>query len=361
MKHLKMFMINKIIVLFSIALSMLIATTCTRTEKQTSQIFLYGEGHGVERIMNKQLEIWHEYYHQQKMRHLFIEFPYFTAEYFNIWMQSDSDDILEELFNEWAGTLAHNPNVLAFFKAIKSKFPETIFHGVDVGHGFYSTGERFLQYLQDNNMQDTERHLLTLEAIKQGEIWQKNRDDEFRENAMAENFIREFDKLGNQNVMGIFGSVHASFGNMGAEGYPDVKTLAERLKERYGRSVNTTDMTIVTWHINPIKTEIVSINGKDYVASYFGTDFTAFRDIVSMSYWRLENAYDDFKGKPANRDILPIKQYPMKIERKQVFFVDAELSDGAVNRSFYRSDMNIKEKINGKLFKMPITTGFNIE
>jgi len=331
-------------------------------EKSKGKIFLYGETHGVERIFARLLEIWNEYYHNQNMQHLFIEFPYFTAEYFNIWMKSDNDDILDEFYNDWADAFENISLYTEFYRTIKSKFPETIFHGIDVGYAHWSTGERFLQYLKDNDMQGTERYLMTLEAIEQGKLNEQNNFNfEYRETKMTENFIREFDRLGDQNVMGIFGNDHAAFGNMGSEGHRDVQSMAKRLKKRYGRSVNTTDLTIVTWLINPIRTEIISINEADYEASYFGTDFTALRDIVSLSYWRLENAYEDFKDKKANGEILPIKQFPMMIEKKQVFFVDAELTNGTVDRLFYRSDMNIKEKIFGKLLKMPITTGFSLE
>ena len=78
----------KAILLFFIVLSMLIAATCnsndSNKEKSKGKIFLYGETHGVERIFARLLEIWNEYYHNQNMRHLFIEFPYFTAEYLNM-------------------------------------------------------------------------------------------------------------------------------------------------------------------------------------------------------------------------------------------------------------------------------------
>jgi len=50
--------------------------------------------------------------------------------YLNIWMQSDNDDILNELFYDLTGTQSHVPHTLVFFKRIKNEFPETIFHGV---------------------------------------------------------------------------------------------------------------------------------------------------------------------------------------------------------------------------------------
>jgi len=350
--------INKKVFLLVLALS-ITATACasieTRMEKSTGQIFLYGEIHGVASIVSRQLEIWHEYYHNQNMRHMFIEFPYFTAEFLNMWMQSDSDDILYELFDDLAGTLGHSPYVLAFFKTIKREFPETIFHGVDVGHQYWSTGERFLQYLRDNNMQGTERYLLALEAIEQGERYYSTRDLEFRVTTMAGNFIRAFDRLDDQNIMGIFGNAHTTWGYEMLGLSPDVMTLAERLRERYGISVHATDLS---WYafvsLDPIRVDIISINNVDYEASYFGTDFTTFGDIVSRSFWRLENAYDDFSDKPINGSFLPFNNYPMLIEMNQVFFIDIARTDGSILRGFYRSD--------GEYWRdKPITTGFSVD
>ena len=344
-----------------------IATACTSVdthsaEKSTGQIFLYGEVHSVEAIRNRQLEIWYEYYHNWNMRHMFIESGYFTAEFLNMWMQSDNDDILYELFDDWAGTLSHSPYTLMFYRTIKREFPETIFHGVDIGHQFWSIGERFLQYLRDNNMQGSERYLLTLEAIRQGEYFYRplfeqdettmmDFDFGVRVTKMTENFIREFDRLGGQNVMGIFGAAHTSFGFMA--GFPDVPTLAERLRERFGDSLHTTDLSLLTFILYPIRVDTISVNGVDYEASYFGTDFTAFADVVSRSFWRLENAYDDFRGKPENGDWLPFDNYPMGIELNQVFIVDAMFTDGSTIRMFFRSD---SEYWNGR----PITTGFSV-
>ena len=374
--------VGKAILLFSIALATLIITAAcasidTRAEISTGQIFLYGEAHGVERMINRQLEIWHEYYHNQNMRHMFIEFEFFTAEFLNRWMQSDNDDILYELFNDWSGSAAHTPYQLAFFRTIKSEFPETVFHGVDIGHGFSSTGRRFLQYLRDNNLQGTERYLLTLEAIEQGKYYYRFHefglgpcptstefDMGFRVTTMTENFIREFDRLGGQNVMGIFGSAHTAFGNMGAIGFPDVPTMAERLRERYGDSVHTEDLLWLLLEdlprfdldvdLMPIRADIITINGVNYKASYFGTHLTAFGEIASMSFWRLENAYDDFRGKPVSGEILPFESFPMAIELNQIFIVDVTFTDDYILRMFYRSDGHYWH---GR----PIVTGFSVD
>ncbi len=74
------------------------ATSNSETSSHSrGQIYLYGEQHGVEQIMDKEFELWCEYYENKNLRHLFVELPYYTAEFLNVWMQSDSDDILDEL------------------------------------------------------------------------------------------------------------------------------------------------------------------------------------------------------------------------------------------------------------------------
>lgn len=90
------------------------------------------------------------------MRHLFVELPYYTAEFLNIWIKEDSDEILEELFEDWKGTASYATCVKDFYRRIKAECPETVFHGTDVGHQYDTTGKRYLKYLKENNMQGTE-------------------------------------------------------------------------------------------------------------------------------------------------------------------------------------------------------------
>lgn len=170
----------------------------------SGNIYLYGEAHGVAEILDKEVELWSQYYHNEGMRHLFVELSYFTAEYLNVWMQSDNDDILDEIYEDWKGTRIYNPDTKTFYKQIKSECPETIFHGTDVGHQYNSTGSRFLAYLKANGLTESEEYTLSKEAIEQGRIFYSNEDSEYREKKMTENFIREFDKLGGKSIMGIF-------------------------------------------------------------------------------------------------------------------------------------------------------------
>ena len=349
---------RKTILLFSIALATLIITAACasiepRTERSAGQIFLYGELHGIPRIMERQLEIWGEYYRNQNMRHLFIEYPFFTAEFFNRWMRSDNDDILYEFYNCSAGRPASfvNRYTVEFFRTIKREFPETVFHGVDIGHGYFSEGERFLQYLRDNNLQGTKRYLLTLESIEQGRHFNRTLDLDFRVSSMAANFIREFDRLDGQNVMGIFGSAHTTWGYAFME-LPDVPSLAQRLRERYGDSVHTTDLT---QFLGPIRTDIITISGVDYEAPYFDTIFFGDEDFPWLSFWRLENAYDDFRDKPANEILFPLIAFPMRIETNQVFIIDATLADGSVERWFFRFSGGYY------WYGHPVVTGFIVD
>ena len=195
------------------------------------------------------------------MRHLFIEFAYHVAEYLNVWMQSENDYIFYEIYNEWAeyDEIADILLLqLEFFRTIKREFPETIFHGIDILVWQNPIGKFFLQYLENNNKQDTEQYLLTLQAIEQGEqYYQSDFDFDFRVNMMTENFIRSFEKLNNENVMGIFGAFHTRLGYyIGTaqstpasehEALPYIPTMAQRLKERYGDSLHTEDLSRFAW------------------------------------------------------------------------------------------------------------------
>lgn len=50
------------------------------------------------------------------MLHLFVEYPYYTREFLNLWIESDNDEILDKIYNDWHGTMNHNPYTKEFFK-----------------------------------------------------------------------------------------------------------------------------------------------------------------------------------------------------------------------------------------------------
>lgn len=93
---------------------------------QSGQIFLYGEEHASKEILEKEFELWNTYYSDNGMRNLFVELPYYSAEFLNLWMQSDSDDILDQLYQDWDGTAMQSQDTIDFYKQIKRECPETI-------------------------------------------------------------------------------------------------------------------------------------------------------------------------------------------------------------------------------------------
>ena len=334
-----------ILVIMFIMISGLLA--CSKKVEQsemsaeTTKIYLYGEAHGIAKILDKELALWKDYYQNQGMRHLFMELPYFTAEYLNVWMQSDNDDILEQIFLDTAGTAGNAPEVKEFYKLIKSECPETVFHGTDVGHQYDTIGELFLTYLQNQNMQDSETYKLTQEAIKQGELYYSHNKEDYRENTMAKNFIREFEQLKDESIMGIYGAAHTGLEAMDFTGA--VPCMANQLNEKYADIIYSEDISYMAKDIEPYRVDIINVDGKDYEASYFGKEDIASwsKDHICREFWRLENAYDDFIDREKKDNVLPYDDYPMLIELGQIFVIDYTNKDGSIIREYHISDDNI--------------------
>ena len=355
---------SKNIFLFNVVLIMLLALSAcsnhlaqgniaTSPLQSYGQIYLYGEQHAVEKILEKELELWYEYYHKESMRHLFVELPYYTAELLNIWMKSDNDDILDDVYNDWVGTASYASCIKEFYKNIKIQCPETIFHGTDVGHQYNSTGTYFLGYLASNNLKDSEQYILAKEAIEQGKYYYSNSDDVYRENKMVENFIREFDKLNGESVMGIYGASHTGLDDKNFSG--SVPCMANQLKERYKDKIHSVDLSKLAKAIEPSKVDNININGKAYKAYYYGkSDMTSFsKEYLHREFWCLENAYEDFKDKKKTGSVLPYNNYPMLVETGQVFVIDYTRVDGSIVRMYYRSDGNKwKDMLSTEEFKI---------
>jgi len=307
----------------------------------SGEIFLYGEKHAVENILEKEWELWSSYYQNDGVRDLFVELPYYTAEYMNMWMKDDSDEILDSLYEDWAGTAMHSQKVIDFYKRIKKECPETVFHGTDVGHQYNTTGKRFLEYLESTGQQQSELYRLSQENIEQGKYFYQHSDGAYRENTMVENFIREFENLNGVSVMGIYGSAHT---NTEAADYTTntVPCMANQLHQKYGSRLHTEDLSLLALNSEAYQTDTIKIGGKEYTALYYGkTDLTTvFPDYQCREFWRVENAYDDFKSCPTTGNVLPYNNYPMKIETGQIYVIDYTKTDGSVVREYHRSDGN---------------------
>jgi len=204
---------------------------------KSGHIYLIGESHSVDKILAEELRIWKDLYHNEGMRHYFVEYSYFTAELLNLWMQAEDNTILWEIYNDWEGTLAHNMVVYNFYVSIKETCPETIFHGTDIGHQYKTTGARYLKYLEDNGLTDTENYRLALESIEQGKKYYTGnngeKDHDYREATMAANFIREYDKLDGLSVFGVYGSAHTNYPAYGWN-CKETLTMTTTIVQTYG-------------------------------------------------------------------------------------------------------------------------------
>ena len=193
--------------------AVLLASGCTAARQD--RLYLYGEFHANDELLQRELALWKDYY-AGGLRDLFIELPYYTAQYLNRWMQADNDRILMEVYTDWKGSASY----------------QTVFHGTDVGHQYNSTGYRYLRLLRSEGKRDTEEYRLASENIDQGLEFYRTQDGEFRENAMTQNLLREYRALGGGTVMGIYGAYHTSMTSDDG-----VQTMASRLTEALGDSV----------------------------------------------------------------------------------------------------------------------------
>jgi len=310
------------------------------SSKSSGRIYLYGEHHAVEKILEKEIEIWGEFYNDQGLRHLFLELPYYTTELLNIWMNSEDDEIFNRIYDDWNGTANHNPVVKDFFKQVKTRFPETIFHGTDVGHQYQTTGKWYLNYLSQQNEKNSEQYQYTKKAIGQGKhYYSQKQNGAYRENMMTANFVREFNKLDNESIMGIYGSAHT--GISATDHSSSVPCMANQLNDIYANQVYSKNLAHITKDIAPIRIDTIHFHGSDYKALYFGRqNLSGFKNFEYRDFWRLEGVYNNLKNAPKTGDVLPYNNYPMKIIKGQVFVIDYMKTDSTSTRKYYRSDGN---------------------
>lgn len=257
-----------LILVLILALLGLLWNNVNNTSNSTDEIYLYGERHGEQRILNRELEIWGEYY-KKGMRDLFVEYSYADAQFLNLWMQADEDELLEQQIKDWEGTAAGTEVVKNFLKQIKENYPKTVFHGTDVGHTWRSTGPRYLKYLKSTGQMDTEEYQRALLNIQQGKryarICQTNEEaaEQYREDRMVENFQRSYQELEETHrtdIMGIYGNAHVTNPDQTLAAY----YMAKQLKESYGEKLHTTDLTQ-----EPQRIDTLEVSGKTYTAFYY--------------------------------------------------------------------------------------------
>ena len=322
-------------------------------------IYLYGEVHAQEDILAKELSLWKDCY-AKGMRDLFVELPYYTAAFLNIWMQAEDDKVLDEIYADWAGTLSHSEAVKDFYKSIKAECPETVFHGTDIGHQYDSTGSRYLRYLKSNGLADSEEYAVAADCREQGKQYyalvkaaggsESSEASDYRENAMVQNFLHECEAVSG-DIMGIYGSAHTELDSKAWGGAVD--NMGMQLAAKFGSKVQSVNLALMT---EPLSTEKMTISGKEYAVSYFGEeDISSFSEnYLSRKFWRIEASFDDFKNCKESGDTLPYSNYPTGVAKGDVFLIEYARRDGGSERKYYRAE--------GDSFKgMPTTTGFIID
>ena len=205
-------------------------------------IFLYGETHDYNGIKKIEADLWGKYYKEYGMRNLFIEYSYVDAQFLNIWMKSDDDKILNELFKDYEKTLAYSEENINFFKEIKEKYPETVFYGTDLCHTYKTGGKRYLKYLEENGKAGTDDYNKAVEDINQGKKYYE--DDEntetYRENIMVKKFVEEYEKLEDKRIVGIYGTAHVL--PYSDDYYCEGPCMAKQLDKKYGNILNIEDL-----------------------------------------------------------------------------------------------------------------------
>ena len=214
---------------------------------ENTMIRLYGEAHGEKLYYDLELKLWQENY-KEGCRNLFIELPYYSAEFLNLWMQGGSEEILNDFFEDIRGTQSGNDYYKEFFQEIRESCPETVFYGTDVGHQFDTTGARYLKYLKDKGLADSEKYALAEACIRQGQEYYASGDTEtgisdIRESYMVSNFVDAYERCGGGKVMGIYGSYHTELDAPGR--------MAHLLKIQYGDIISSVKLSSLVMKRNP--------------------------------------------------------------------------------------------------------------
>ncbi len=309
-------------------------------ENAESKIYLYGEAHADEEIIEKEYELWHDYYYNHGMRHLFIEASYFTVHYMNEWMKSETDEIFEDIYEEWGGTPAHNEHTYNFYMRIKEECPETVFHGHDIaGTGYIKYGIKYLQELRAQGKEDSDEYKYAEKIYKLSVKWNNTlisdpENGNLRENSMAEEFMREFDALEGESVMGIYGAAHVVLGKKAF--YGTVDNMGTQLQAVYGDNLYAEDLSK-----SPRRTDRWSVNGKEYDMYYYGDlEMESWsEEFKSREFWKVVEPESDFDDWKLTGEVLPYNNYPVnEIEVGDVFMVHYLRKDGGEEWRFYKAD-----------------------
>lgn len=338
--------IKKVILALSTITLLLSTFACSKKEPvaENPLIFLVGETHGEPDIISKELELWQNYYKNEGFRHLFMEIGYVQELLLNEWMASDSNELLARMFEDLAGTAFYTQEEVDFIKEIKRTCPQTVFHGTDVGHQYKTTGVWYLEHMEKKELKDTEDYKLVIENNEQAKEYYKDDNDVTRENYMVENFIREYNKLPEgTKIMGIYGGAHTG---LTAKNFRNnVDCMAKQLNKYYTKVfgeciISSENLSDIKTDREPLYKTTIEINGKEYEASYFGSDDIRgyIKDYVSRDFYRIESDKEDFMKLHTTLDYLPYNNYPTAIHVGDVYLIVFKKENGETEKRYYRAD-----------------------
>lgn len=346
------------------------AAVSSQTEPEAAgTVYLYGEEHAKEELIQQELELWENLY-AAGARDLFLEDGYASAQLLNQWMQAENDALLNEHFKAVQGTLGGSEVYRTFYEQIKQNCPETVFHGTDIEHQYQSLGYQYLTYLAADGKKDSPEYAQTLESIQQAKRYYSDvyagntaKAHVYRENCMVENFMRELDALDAEkktNIMGIYGAAHTQLDGMEYT-TGSVPCMANQLYQKYGERIVSKDLRAagkdLTEEAEPaLVEETLEIAGKTYTAVYLGEqDTSTWSDkAVSRKFWRVEDAYADFTAQPKTDDVLPYNNYPVPVQEGQAFALEYILKDGTAEWKYYVADGTVWQE-------MLSTRGYDVE
>ena len=339
---------SSILILVLVAISPVTAATNKAKKADSSEvrIFLVAERHAEPAIVQKELELWQNFYNQG-MRHLFIESGYCSTQLLNKWMHEENDEILMMIYDNIEGTLAHAQCTLDFYHSIKTNMPETIFHGIDVEHQYKTTGLIYLEQLRAEGLENSEEYKLSTENFTQGSNYYSFDSDSYREECMTQNFIREFDSLPDgEKIMAIFGGAHIITDKNYLSGKNMTCQLESHYKKTLGKIFSKTDLRNIHSDRPSLGTETFIIKGKTYTASYFGEQNISSwsKNYDSRKFWRIENCGSDFDNYHRTFEWLPESNYPTAIQKGDVFRIEYTKKDGTKEIKYYRSDGKVDKK-----------------
>lgn len=320
-------------------------TTEANAEPSGFQVLLYGENHENAACLEKELEAWEALY-DSGARHLFIEYSYANVANLNRWMRGEI-----EMFDDGAEsgeeTEPLDVNIVPFFyRAIKARCPETVFHGTDVEHEYDTVGAEYLAYLESIGEKDSEEYVRVAANCEQGKrTHQDGETDEgfrYREICLFDNFAEELERLEPQTVMGIYGRQHVDLGTSEAflNGDPN---MAARLAERYGDRIQCTDLSMIKETLDETRFQPegpITLNGKTYETVFTGAhDYSVWAiPIQQVVYWRLVDSDPDFTDCAVSGVLEPL----LAVCDKNLFFRDdvycavCTARDGSVQRRYFR-------------------------